>query len=213
MLSTAPRLQIRRPSPTTAEFTVTTLRPLPTTIHALLLVARVLLSLTALLLLHARFVVPAPLPHHLLRRLAPLLRPETYLRSALGRAAASLAQRLPLPLLVPVSVALLWLMARRGYARESLLVMRGLGVQTSSAAGSYLATTATRFIPTEKIQDILVNEAFRGFEVRYYLVVVVEGEEDLVVVFPELLPGLKIVEEVWRGARACLYERRGEEKG
>lgn len=93
--------------------------------------------------------------------------------------------------------------------------MRGLGVQTTESSGSYLRAAATRFIPTEKIQDVLVNEAFRGFEVRYYLVVVVEGEEDVVVVFPGLLPGRKIVEEVWRGVRGCLYERTGagEEKG
>lgn len=53
---------------------------------------------------------------------------------------------------------------------------------------------------------MLINEAFRGFEVRYYLIVIVEGEEDVVVVFPKLLPGRKIVEEVWRGVRGCLYE-------
>lgn len=88
--------------------------------------------------------------------------------------------------------------------------MRGLGVQTSESPKSYLAGTATRFIPTEKIQDILVNEAFRGFEVRYYLVVVVEGEDDLVVVFPGLLPRRAIVESVWRGARECLYEKRDD---
>ncbi|KAH6896901.1 GPI-GlcNAc transferase complex, PIG-H component-domain-containing protein [Thelonectria olida] len=208
MLSTAPRLQIRRPSPTTAEFTVTTLRPLPTPVHILLLLARLLLSLATVLLLLARFAI-SPLAV----RLSRLLRADAYLRSPAGRVFASLAQRLPVPVLVPAAVGLLWLLCRRGYACESLLVMRGLGVQTSSTAGSYLATTATRFIPTEKIQDILVNEAFRGFEVRYYLVVIVEGEEDIVVVFPGLLPGLRIVEEVWRGARACLYERRSEEKG
>ena len=67
----------------------------------------------------------------------------------------------------------------------------------------------TRFIPTEKIQDILINEAFKGFEVRYYLVIVVEGEEDVVVCFPRLLPRRKIVEKVWRGARGCLYEKDG----
>lgn len=73
---------------------------------------------------------------------------------------------------------------------------------------------------------------------RYYLAVVVEGEGEVVVVFPvsewvltmdvgvwgrgvylwgnteaddgfvmqNLLPGRAIVEEVWRGARECLYE-------
>lgn len=69
-----------------------------------------------------------------------------------------------------------------------------------------MSTATTRFIPTEKIQDILVNEAFRGFEVRYYLVVVVEGEEDVVVVFPRMLPRRVIVESVWRGVRGCLFE-------
>lgn len=69
----------------------------------------------------------------------------------------------------------------------------------------------TRFIPTENIQDILVNEAFRGFEVGYYLVVVVEGEESVVVVFPQLLPKRKVVEEVWRGSGGVLFER-GEGK-
>ena len=90
--------------------------------------------------------------------------------------------------------------------------MRGLGVQTSESSGTYFASASTRFIPTEKIQDIFINEAFRGFEVRYYLVVVVEGEEEVVVVFPRLLPKRQIVETVWRGVRECLYESRGEEK-
>lgn len=53
---------------------------------------------------------------------------------------------------------------------------------------------------------MLINEAFRGFGVRYYLVVVVDGEEDVVVVFPGLLPRRAIVERVWRGVRGCLWE-------
>ena len=58
----------------------------------------------------------------------------------------------------------------------------------------------------EKMQDVFVNEAFRGFEVRYLLVVVVEGEGGLEVVFPRLLPGREVVEVVWRGVRGCLGE-------
>ncbi|KAK4115791.1 hypothetical protein N656DRAFT_683194, partial [Canariomyces notabilis] len=111
---------------------------------------------------------------------------------------------------------------------ESVLVLRGLGIQTRSSRGSFWAGFfgsdyyyyqsrwwawggwgwghQTRFIPTEKIRDVLINEAFRGFEVRYYLVVLVEGEEDVVVLFPRLLPRRKIVEAVWRGVRGCLFE-------
>jgi phosphatidylinositol glycan class H protein len=38
------------------------------------------------------------------------------------------------------------------------------------------------------------------------LAIVVKGEEDIVVVFPGLLPRRAMLEEVWRGARRCLWE-------
>lgn len=96
---------------------------------------------------------------------------------------------------------------RRGHHEESLLVLRGLGLQTSSTSSTYLSLTPlTRFIPTAQVQDIFIHEAFKGFEVRFYVVVVVEGEDEVVVVFPKLLPRLHILEQVWRGARACLYD-------
>ncbi|OMP82859.1 Phosphatidylinositol N-acetylglucosaminyltransferase subunit gpi15 [Diplodia seriata] len=100
----------------------------------------------------------------------------------------------------------LWGVVRRGYTEESMLVLRGLGVQTSSSSPTYLSTATTRFIPTASIQDIFIHEAFKGFEVRFYLSIVVEGEDDTVVVFPHLLPKRQILEEVWRGTKACLYE-------
>lgn len=65
--------------------------------------------------------------------------------------------------------------------------MRGLGVQTTTSSSTYLSTATTRFIPTTAIQDIFIHEAFKGFEVRFYLAIVVEGEEDVVVVFPVCL--------------------------
>jgi len=95
-------------------------------------------------------------------------------------------------------------------------------VQTSTSSRSYLSTASTRFIPTSVIQDIFIHEAFKGFEVKFYLAIVVEGEEDVVVVFPvstmmfvgipmtdvlqDIMPKRQMLEEVWRGTRACLYE-------
>ena len=67
---------------------------------------------------------------------------------------------------------------------ESLLVIRGLGIQTSTSSPTYLSTSTTRFIPTSLIQDIIIHEAFKGFEVRFYLAVIVEGETEAIVVFP-----------------------------
>lgn len=84
--------------------------------------------------------------------------------------------------------------------------MRGLGIQLSSSPSSYLSTSTTRFIPTSQIQDIFIHEAFLGFEVRFYLAVIVVGEKDAVVVFPKLLPKREILETVWRGSRAVLFQ-------
>ena len=221
VLTTVPRLRIRRPSPTTTEFTVTTLPPQTIGIRALrlvLLLLRITLSLATAFLLYSRWAT-SPLAFG--RPIYPVPRPQGFFsgpgtwlwwlldeanRSSTGAAFAEIATAIPLPVLLPVAVTILYGLSLRVHTTESLLVMRGLGVQTSESSKSYFAGTATRFIPTEKIQDILVNEGFRGFEVRYYLIVVVEGEEDVVVVFPGLLPKRAIVEAVWRRARACLYE-------
>lgn len=67
---------------------------------------------------------------------------------------------------------------------ESLLTLRTLGIQTSTLSSCYLLPSDTRFIPTSQIRDIFIHEAFKGFEVRFYLAVVVEGEGEVVVVFP-----------------------------
>lgn len=86
-----------------------------------------------------------------------------------------------------------------------MLVIRGLGVQLSTSSSSSLSTPSTRFIPTAQIQDIFIHEAFRSYEVRFYLAIIVDGEKEAVVVFPKLLPRLEILEDVWRGAKKVLY--------
>ncbi|KAL6854128.1 GPI-GlcNAc transferase complex, PIG-H component domain-containing protein [Trichoderma novae-zelandiae] len=245
MLTTAPRLRVRRPSPTTAEFTVTTLPPRTLALRLLwllLLALRISLSLVALLILYARWVQergcfgaaqeppsaqlpppsssssssslssPSPSPPPLLSLDRLVFALDAFQTTPAGILLARIAASVSLPLLLPVVAAIFYALSLRVHKEESLLVLRGLGVQTSESPATYLAGAATRFIPTEKIQDILVNEAFRGFEVRYYLVVVVEGEENVVVVFPGLLPRRRIVETVWRGVRECLYEGRGEDR-
>jgi phosphatidylinositol glycan class H protein len=96
---------------------------------------------------------------------------------------------------------------------ESITLLRGLGVQTSTTSSTFLQTPTTRFIPTTSIQDIFIHEAFKGFEVRFYLMIVVEGEGEVVVVFPTLLPRRDILEVVWRGARGSLWEPPAENGG
>ncbi|KAI1305478.1 GPI-GlcNAc transferase complex, PIG-H component-domain-containing protein [Xylaria venustula] len=211
MLTTTPYLRIRRPSPTAAEFTVSTLPPrtiaLRLTLHTLNLL-RCILSSAILLVLYATWV-QSPYSSKTSPS-SPTSLTTFLLTSRPGILATNLATQTNPRLLVPLCIAALYALTRRLYTEESLLVLRGLGIQTRSSKGNILAgRAATRFIPTAKIRDVLVNEAFLGFEVRHYLVVVVEGEADVVVVFPKLLPRADVVERVWRGVRECLYERGG----
>jgi phosphatidylinositol glycan class H protein len=217
MLTTTAHLRTRRPSPTTVEYTVSTSPVLTLPLRLVLLTTlflRISIGLSVLLLLYSRFLLSTLSTPLKIYTTTPNFLSNDYIwhsisrttSSPLGRLSSNLAQRTPLIILGPLSLGILYCCFLRIHTTESLLVLRGLGIQTSTSSETYLSTATTRFIPTEKIQDILVNEAFRGFEVRYYLVVVVEGEEDVIVVFPRLLPRRVIVEKVWRGVRGALFE-------
>jgi phosphatidylinositol N-acetylglucosaminyltransferase subunit H len=220
MLTTTPHLRIRRPSPTTAEFTVTTRPTLKLPLRLLLFsvfLLRFAIGVAIISLLWSKWSLTSfATPPRRYAATPPLFSSDfiwyavyASQKSAVGELFLRLAKRIPTQILLPASLAFVYAILLRIHTTDSLLVLRGLGIQTSSTGGTYLTSAVTRFIPTEKIQDIFINEAFRGFEVRYYLVVVVEGEEDVVVVFPQLLPKRKIVEAVWRGVRGCLYEADG----
>ncbi|KAH6672990.1 GPI-GlcNAc transferase complex, PIG-H component-domain-containing protein [Halenospora varia] len=220
LTSKSPTLRTRRPSPTTIEYTVST-SPVTLTLplRALFLLSfliRISVGAATILVLYAKYLLSA----YAMRSLNKVIdQPEricsvqevlfllrTVMDSRPGQLATTLATRVPFYILTPLALGILYLTLSRPHTTESLLVLRGLGIQTSSSSSTYLSSDTTRFIPTEKIQDILVNEAFRGFEVRYYLGVVVEGEREVVIVFPGLLPRREIVEGVWRGVRGCLWE-------
>ncbi|OLL22972.1 Phosphatidylinositol N-acetylglucosaminyltransferase subunit gpi15 [Neolecta irregularis DAH-3] len=75
----------------------------------------------------------------------------------------------------------IWLSALLLPRRESLLVIRSLGLQVTAHSPF---RTSTRFIPLERIRDIWIHEAFyRGWCVKHYMCIVVDDQEDLVVVF------------------------------
>ncbi|KAK9234967.1 GPI-GlcNAc transferase complex, PIG-H component-domain-containing protein [Lipomyces kononenkoae] len=93
----------------------------------------------------------------------------------------------------------------REYTEESVLVLHNFGIQVSSTGRTRLSRTS-QFIPLELIQDVVLNEGFRGFSVIYYLAVVVKGRGRLLVVFPNLLPPREILEEIWRDIRACMHQ-------
>jgi phosphatidylinositol N-acetylglucosaminyltransferase subunit H len=189
-------LRTQRPTPTTASFVVSTASHIESFsgqfLHYVLLFLRFLLASNILLILAVKWdeLYATPGKQWL---------PDGIYQYPPGWFSMLVAQSMPTIYLVPISLVCLWLLVQRGYTgmvlqmlaiqslpgiEESLLVLRGLGIQTTSSASTYLTTAATRFIPTTAIQDIFIHEAFKGFEVRFYLAIVVEGEEDVVVIFP-----------------------------
>jgi phosphatidylinositol glycan class H protein len=192
-------LTTTRPTPTTVSYTVSTRSQrgtltsrLTTTLVLILRLTAALLVLYALLLefqslsTGTAYALPAwlstqslsPSGHH--HPTTPGTEPKP------APAPAETPFHLPFPPLIRALAygLTLWLASRKGYTSESLLVIRGLGVQTATAGTSFLWGGSTRFIAASAVQDVFIHEAFRGFEVRFYLCIVVEGEEGVVVVFP-----------------------------
>ncbi|KAK0946466.1 Diacylglycerol kinase [Friedmanniomyces endolithicus] len=182
-LDPAIMLTVKRQTSTTVLYTVSTRAPVVTwTARASqsgLLLARLLAGIFVLALLLNEYSRVFRWPQNL-----PGLSSVLAISPTHNTLAFWFTHTLPWYYRATLTAVMSWLIFTKSHLEESLLVIRGLGVQTSTSSPSYLWTSSTRFIPTSSIQDILIHEAFRGFEVRYYLSIVVEDEEDVVVVFP-----------------------------
>jgi GPI-GlcNAc transferase complex, PIG-H component len=97
---------------------------------------------------------------------------------------------------------------RRMDIEESFLVVQSFGLQVSSSGWWYIFGSRSRFIPSSDVLDIIIHEAFIGFEVRYILVVVVKNQSKLQLVFGNILPRREVLEAVLRGSRECFYRDR-----
>ena len=195
MLTTRPHLTTLRPSPTTVSFTVSTASRRQTLasqfVHHFLLGLRILFGLTTLAVLLAKSFgnfqyLPLFLSHHIEKapwsHIGPLSFASFYFVFRRFHTGKTFHKRVIFFHLICKTFYVLTDMFAS--TEESLLTLRSLGIQTSTLSKSYLLPSNTRFIPTSQIRDIFIHEAFRGFEVRYYLAVVVEGEGEVVVVFP-----------------------------
>lgn len=173
MLTTRTHLTSHRPSPTTVSYTVSTASHLTTLpslcIHHAILLLRLALGLAICVAFGLKFSGFESKNEGL---------------EAVFAALAHMVRGRPWSHVGPLGLLGLALVSMRWHKEESLLVLRTLGIQTRTLSTSYLLPSTVRFIPTSQIRDVFIHEAFRGFEVRYYLAVVVEGEEEVVVVFP-----------------------------
>lgn len=198
-------LYVRRPSPTTVCFTVSNAPSRQTWSAKLAFAVEILLRAVFFVLV---LMTDAAKLRHFVSPDFDILQGRIDWTAGVGGMAARLADRYHWSVIAGASALLIYAVWRRRYTgkhpacsyrasgtdlrvlstEESLLVIRGLGVQTSTSSSMYWSGATTRFIPTTRIQDILIHEAFKGFEVRFYLAIIVEGEPEVVVVFPVYPP-------------------------
>ncbi|KAI0780755.1 GPI-GlcNAc transferase complex, PIG-H component-domain-containing protein [Trametes elegans] len=93
---------------------------------------------------------------------------------------------------------------------ESVIVLPSLGLQFETHrgfAGVPLSTTR-RFIPWTSLEDFLINEGIRGWNIRYYLVAITrtqQGALKLEVAFENILPRFPILLEVYHAVQEALH--------
>ncbi|KAI8818750.1 PIG-M-domain-containing protein [Fimicolochytrium jonesii] len=72
--------------------------------------------------------------------------------------------------------------------QESITFIGSLGVSLQTTYS--LGRTKSRFIPLDRIADVIINEGITMLTVRYYMAVMVKGEREMIVVFEVgCLPG------------------------
>ncbi|KAI0748299.1 hypothetical protein C8Q80DRAFT_730780 [Daedaleopsis nitida] len=97
---------------------------------------------------------------------------------------------------------------------ESVVILPSLGVQLETHRGfaglSLLA--ACKFVPWSSLDDFLINEGIRGWDIRYYLVAInrtPQGPIQLEVAFENILPRFPVLLEVYHGVQEALRHQTG----
>ncbi|KAI9032297.1 hypothetical protein DFJ74DRAFT_330303 [Hyaloraphidium curvatum] len=79
---------------------------------------------------------------------------------------------------------------------ESLLYVENLGVQTSTSYAFWPGRV--KFLDRSRAIEVVINEGITCFTVQYYMAVLVRDRMKMELVFPNLMPPLPILTEVYR---------------
>lgn len=100
---------------------------------------------------------------------------------------------------------------------DSIVIMENMGVQLSSRSWWSLSNRLrnSEFIPLSDIIDIVIHEGFHGYgQVIFYMCVLTRARSSnsdsgtgnsVKVVFPNFLPRMDILLQVWKQSRTMLY--------
>ncbi|KAI0673045.1 hypothetical protein C8Q78DRAFT_970666 [Trametes maxima] len=100
---------------------------------------------------------------------------------------------------------------------ESVVVIPSLGLQLETHRGysGFPLFVSRRFMPWSSLEDFLINEGIRGWDVRYYLVAInrtQHGALKLEVAFENLLPRFPVLLQVYHGVQEALNEEHAERR-
>lgn len=103
--------------------------------------------------------------------------------------------------IVGVSALCFWFKCTQ-VLRESVIVIppHGIQLETSKGLPPLAFFTTRRFIPTGALCDVVINEALRRWNVRFYLVAIQSngpGNFKLNVAFENLLPPIEILKHIY----------------
>ncbi|CAM9214170.1 unnamed protein product [Chrysoparadoxa australica] len=118
-------------------------------------------------------------------------------------ASSSINPILPKTMLAFACVALLFVMwLRSGVLEESVLVIKGRGVRLSTRYGS--GKECAEFLDMKQMQRAIINEGITMHRVVFYLGFVLEQRDTLAVAFPNLLPRLTVLKQVYKEMQPLL---------
>ncbi|KAI0327170.1 hypothetical protein GY45DRAFT_1309203 [Cubamyces sp. BRFM 1775] len=97
---------------------------------------------------------------------------------------------------------------------ESVVIIPSLGLQLETHRGfaGISLSASQRFVPWSSLEDFLINEGIRGWNIRYYLVVISRTQQaalKLDVAFENILPKFPILLEVYHGVQDALRKEHG----
>ncbi|EAU88604.2 hypothetical protein CC1G_04310 [Coprinopsis cinerea okayama7 len=99
-----------------------------------------------------------------------------------------------------------------GIVHESLVVIPCHGIQIETHRGflTKVLSSSREFIPFSVFEDLIINEALYGWNVRYYIAVLTQsstGAPILRVGFPNMLPHFPILQEIYTDIQDLLPRR------
>jgi hypothetical protein len=96
------------------------------------------------------------------------------------------------------------LLLPRLVVEESLLAMRGLGLQLTTRRDD--GSTSSQFIDAQSVKALVVNEGVQSCDVWYYLAVVVVGRPTMVLAYEASRPRLAVLSHIYKRVHSLMYE-------